>query len=84
MNKSMTLAKVRIALKDKVVRPGWLNHFGKVTEVREVPVNKTKTMFLAYLDNGIMVNVVTLKDKDNKFVLDNIGGELESTYKDEG
>lgn len=84
MNKSMTLAKVRIALKDKVVRPGWLNQFGKVTEVREVPVNKTKTMFLAYLDNGIMVNVVTLKDKDNKFVLDNIGGELESTYKDEG
>lgn len=79
----VTLNMVKIALKDKIARPAWQKNFGKVIEVREIPVTKTRNMFLAYLDNGTLVNAETLKDKDNKYILDNLGGELVSTHKDE-
>jgi len=69
----------------KTVRPAWIKEgYGEITDIREIPRNKDTNMFLAYLTNGIVVNLNVLKDKDNKFVLDELGGVLDSIHKDEG
>lgn len=81
----ITLEMARSKFKGAVVRPAWVRDgFSEITDIREIPVNKSRNMFLAYLKNGVMVNLNVLKDKDNKFVMDTLGGVLDSTSENEG
>jgi len=76
-----TLKKAFIGEK---ARPAWLKKGGTITDIREIPGDTVGTIFLAYLNDGMIVNLEVLKDKDGKYLLDRIGGELVSTHKDEG